>query len=70
MEIRRRVGTNIRRIRLGLRLTQEELSARSTVHQTYLSNVEAGKRNPSILVLERIADGLGVDVADLFKADK
>ena len=61
------MGTNLRRIRLSLSLTQEELSARSAVHQTYLSNVEAGKRNPSILVMEKIAKGLNVDVSELFR---
>jgi transcriptional regulator with XRE-family HTH domain len=39
-----------------------------TRSQTYLSGVETGKRNPSILVVERIAKALGVDVSEIFKA--
>ena len=35
------------------------------VHQTYLSGVELGKRNPSIVVLDRMAIALGLDLADL-----
>ncbi|MBV7396562.1 helix-turn-helix domain-containing protein [Mameliella sediminis] len=33
----------------------------------YLSSVETGKRNPSILVVERIAKALGVDISEIFK---
>jgi transcriptional regulator with XRE-family HTH domain len=37
------------------------------IHQTYLSGVESRKRNPSVLVLDRISKALGVDAMDLFK---
>lgn len=37
------------------------------LHQTYLSGVETGKRNPSLLVLERIANALSVDAEELFR---
>lgn len=43
------------------------MSARANVHQTYLSGVERGVRNPSVMVLERIAKALGVDIEDLVK---
>lgn len=66
MDVRRRIGQNLQRIRRATGLSQEELSHRASVHQTYLSGVEGGKRNPSALVLEKIANGLGVDVGDLF----
>jgi len=48
-------------------LSQEELAHRARVHQTYLSGVEGGKRNPSIDVLGRVAAALGVDVEELFR---
>jgi len=35
------------------------------MHQTYLSGIERGRRNPSVLVLARIAEALGVDLQDL-----
>jgi transcriptional regulator with XRE-family HTH domain len=41
------------------------LSHRAQIHQTYLSGVERGKRNPSVLVMARIAAGLDADVEDL-----
>ncbi|WP_448042941.1 helix-turn-helix domain-containing protein [Bradyrhizobium liaoningense] len=40
---------------------------RCKVHQTYLSGVETGKRNPSLLVLERIARALDVDAEELVR---
>jgi transcriptional regulator with XRE-family HTH domain len=67
MDVRVRIGLNVQRLRRGKELSQEELAARADVHQTYLSGVERGKRNASVLVLERIAKALSVDVAELFK---
>lgn len=66
MDVRRRIGRNVQRLRRSKGLSQEELSDRAAIHQTYLSGVEGGKRNPSALVLARIADGLEVDVSELF----
>lgn len=66
MEARKRVGVNIQRLRRDADLSQEELGDRADVHQTYLSQVEGGKRNPSVDVLERIAKALKVDIAELF----
>lgn len=67
MEARKRVGVNIQRLRRAAELSQEELGARASVHQTYLSQVEGGKRNPSIDVLERIAKALKADISELFQ---
>ena len=67
MDVRNRVGKNVRTLRVDRGLSQEELAYKAGIHQTYLSGVEGGKRTPSVLVLERIADGLGVDVGRLFE---
>ena len=67
MNARERVGLNVQRLRRSKRLTQEELAHRAKVHQTYLSGVEGGRRNPSVAVLERISRALAVDVEELFK---
>ena len=67
MDVRKRVGRNVRRLRDESGLTQEVLADKAGIHQTYLSGVEGGKRNPSVMVLERIAHGLGVDIARLFE---
>jgi transcriptional regulator with XRE-family HTH domain len=65
MDVRERVGLNVQRLRRDRGLSQEELAHRAGIHQTYLSGVETGKRNPSILVLERIAKALNADVEQL-----
>ncbi len=70
MDVRVRIGLNVQRLRHGKELSQEELAARASVHQTYLSGVENGRRNVSILVLARIAKALGVDVEELVKRKK
>lgn len=67
MDVRKRVGLNLGRLREAKQLTQEELAHRADIHQTYLSGVEGGKRNPSILVLERIATALESDVSVFFE---
>ena len=67
MQARKRVAVNIQRLRRLRDLSQEELGERARVHQTYLSQVEGAKRNPSIDVLERIATALNADIAELFK---
>jgi transcriptional regulator with XRE-family HTH domain len=70
MDVRRRVGINLQRLRRDKGLSQEELAHSAEVHQTYLSGVEGGKRNPSIGVLERIVSALGVDIEELFRRSK
>jgi transcriptional regulator with XRE-family HTH domain len=67
MDVRVRVGLNLQKARRRRGVSQEELAHLAKVHQTYLSGVELGKRNPSIVVLHRIATALGLDLADLTK---
>ena len=67
MEAQKRVGVNVQRLRKEKDLSQEELAHRADIHQTYLSGVERGRRNPSVGVLERIANALNVDIALFFK---
>ncbi len=70
MDIRQRIGWNVRRLRAERELTQEDFATDSGFDRGYISGVERGVRNPSILVLERIANALGVDVAELLDAAK
>ena len=46
-------------------LPQEELAHRSGIHQTYLSGVERGKRNPTAVVMQKIALALDTDIERL-----
>jgi len=62
---RRIVGTNVRRLRTAKGLTQEELAFRAKIDLTYMGGIERGKRNPSLLVMVRIARALSVDPIEL-----
>lgn len=61
------VGANIGRLRRARGLTQEELAFKSDIDLTYMGGIERGKRNPSLLVLVRIAKALSSDLPDLVK---
>ena len=65
MDARVRVGLNLQGLRRERGLSQEELAHRSEMHQTYLSGIERGRRNPSIMILARLAAALGADLEDL-----
>jgi transcriptional regulator with XRE-family HTH domain len=67
MDLRVVVGLNVQRIRRQQALSQEELSFRSGFTRSYLSGLEAGRRNPTILSLEKIASALGASVEDLLR---
>jgi transcriptional regulator with XRE-family HTH domain len=60
-------GRNMRRIRRGKDLTQEDLSHATGITQAYISEIEAGKRKVSIDNIEAIAKALKVSVAQLFE---
>lgn len=62
MDVRERIGLNVQNLRREKSLSQEELADRAQIHQTYLSGVERGKRNPTVVVLQRIAEALGSDI--------
>lgn len=49
------LGSNLRKARARLELTQEQVSERSGVHATEVSRIEAGKRDPKVSTLERLA---------------
>lgn len=65
MDIRRRIGLNVRKQRESRGLSQEELAFESGLHRTYISGVERGVRNPTVLVLQKIAKALKVPAAAL-----
>ena len=57
------VGRNVRRLRLAAGLTQEELAHRANLDRTYLSDIERGIRNPTVLLLRDVAAVLKVHPA-------
>ena len=65
-DIRERFGLAVKTVREGRNLTQEELAHRAGIHRTYLSDIERGSRNPSLVNLDRLAGALGLTLAELF----
>ena len=53
-------GKNLRSIRIGKKLSQRKLAKILKVHPTYISSLERGLRNPSLIVIERIANALDI----------
>jgi transcriptional regulator with XRE-family HTH domain len=69
MDMRKLVGRNFARLRREKGLTQEEVEARSGFSQQYLSGLERGQRNPTIITLYELSMALGVNHADLVRGD-
>ena len=67
MDVRRRVGLNVKRFRAESGLSQEDLAFECGLHRTYISGVERGLPNPTVLVLEKIAEGLKIQAGRLLE---
>ena len=67
MDIRRRVGLNVRKLREERGLSQEALAFDCGIHRTYISGVERGIRNPTVTVLQKIARALKQPAARLLE---
>lgn len=66
MEANALVAWNLRRLRVGKALSQEALAVDAAIDRTYVSRLERGLENPTVAVLERIADALDADISELF----
>jgi transcriptional regulator with XRE-family HTH domain len=67
MTIPAKFGSNMRQLRRVRGISQEELAERSGLHRTYIGGIERGERNPSLINIVSIAEGLSCNVGDLFK---
>jgi transcriptional regulator with XRE-family HTH domain len=65
MDMRRLVGRNVRRLRLKAGMTQEQFAERSGFSQQYISGLERGLRNPTVVSLYELAIALGANPIDL-----
>ena len=61
------IGDKIKRTRLKLGLTQEELAARTELSKVFISQLERKLTSPSIATLIDILEALGTDIADFFR---
>lgn len=62
----KQIGARIRRIRTGMKISQEELAARSKVSLNQLGRIERGERSPTLATLLKICNGLGITTGELF----
>ena len=67
MNVVRLFGENVRKERLARGLTQQELAGRLEMERSYLSELERGRRNPTVRVLGALAQALGVEPWELLK---
>lgn len=65
-DIRILYGERLKALRKKSGLSQEELGFKSSLHRTYISEVERGRRNISIVNISRIAKALGIKIKDFF----
>jgi len=68
MNIKLKVGQRIRELRKELELSQEALAYKAEVDRTYVTDVENGRRNVSVEILERLIKALEVSIAEFFNS--
>jgi len=69
MDMRKLVGRNFSRLRREKGFTQEQFAEASGFTQQYVSDLERGKRNPTVVTLFELASALGVNHVDLVIPD-
>lgn len=62
------IGQNVRRLRLNADVSQEALAAKMGVDRAYISSLELGQRNITVITLWRVAEALGVETFVLLQA--
>jgi transcriptional regulator with XRE-family HTH domain len=65
VDIRKRLGDNVRRLRTAKGWSQEAYADEAGIHRTYVSDIERGARNPTVTVVEKLAKPLGVKSGSL-----
>jgi transcriptional regulator with XRE-family HTH domain len=67
MDIRFKIGTRIKKIRELKGISQKDLAYESDLDRSYIASIEVGKRNVSIINLEKIASALNISLSKLFE---
>src|SRR5215467_2147224 len=65
-DVQKGFGAEVKRRRVRLGISQEKLAERANLHRTYVSDVEAGKRNPSLASIQRLTLALGASLGAIF----
>ena len=67
MDIKKKFGNNLKRLRLEKGISQESLALSADLDRTYIPSIEKGERNVSITVVEKLANALNVNISEFFK---
>ncbi|OQC36280.1 MAG: anaerobic benzoate catabolism transcriptional regulator [Bacteroidetes bacterium ADurb.Bin041] len=67
MDIKKKFGKNLKRLRLEKGISQESLALSADLDRTYIPSIEKGERNVSIVVVEKLANALNVSISEFFK---
>ncbi|MBA4174684.1 MAG: XRE family transcriptional regulator [Hyphomonas sp.] len=70
MDVRRRLGLNLKKLREEQGFSQESFADHCGLHRTYISGIERGVRNPTVVILDKIAKGLKVPAGQLLDDTK
>lgn len=65
VDVRQRLGSTLSRLRKEKGWSQEAFAHEANIHRTYISDLERGARNPTVVVVERLALALGVSASEL-----
>ncbi len=68
MDIKLKIGQRIKELRKELSLSQESLAYKAEVDRTYVTDVENGRRNVSVEILERLIKALDISISEFFNA--
>ncbi len=66
-EVNIKFAKRLKALRLERTLSQEELASHCGIDRTYIGRLERLERNPSLEILQKIADGLGIELTELLK---
>ena len=66
-KISEQLGKNMKRIRAKKKMSQGDIARALEVDRGYISNIENGKKNPTIATIQKLANALGVSADELFK---
>jgi len=69
MDIKEKIGKRLRELRTAKGLSQEKFSFECELDRTYIASIEQGRRNVSIVNIEKIAIALNISVADFFNSN-
>lgn len=69
-KILKNFGKQVKNFRLEAGLSQEEFAEKLNIHRTYISFIERGERNPSLLMVFKISRALKIKLPALFKFDE